>query len=203
MACGAGQAWTRPGKYGDHGNLELVVCDPEDGLRVGWLNNDAVEASGSAAVGCWSGALWFGRGRCYDWAAVAHVDAGPNWIEVLALAAYGDLCRHVWSPADGFVDHGPVARAVVDASRMVSTADGALVAVTLSRDGISIRRSVPGPEYPLLRFTGTAAPGDHPDSRPVRPRPGLGREPRSGPPDGEPLEGPGCTAIQVRDFESL
>lgn len=141
------------GRYGHHGNLELVVCDPEDGLRVGWFNHDGVESFAGASIGCWSGTLRFARGHRYVRAAVTQVDAGPDWLEVLALTDTGDLRRHVWSPAEGFVDHGSVGLEVTDASGAVVTASGDLVVATLMGTRIELLRATPGEDYPRLDVT--------------------------------------------------
>ena len=145
-----GRPGTTQGRYGVAGNLELVAPAIDDGLWVGWFNADRVETFQGAAVRRWSGALRFGGGRRYVSASISQVHAGPDFLEVLATSSVGDLHRLVWTPDDGFVDHGPVARGIRSASRLVETPDGEhLVAVADAR-GVRLLAGRPGGDYPHM-----------------------------------------------------
>jgi hypothetical protein len=148
------------GRYGAAGNLELVVPAVDDGLWVGWFNRDPVESHTGAAVQRWSGALRFARGNGYVSADVTQVDAGPDFLEVVARTTGGTLRRHVWSPGPGFVDHGELAGAVASSSAVVQgPADGSLHVAVAGRDGrVRVLRGSPGRDYPVMRFE-VADPG--------------------------------------------
>lgn len=108
-----------------------------------------------AAVGAWSGALKFASGHQYVSADVTQVDAGPDFLEVVALTTDGTVRRHVWSPGPGFVDHGELAHSAVSCSGVVqSPADGSLhVAVTGHDSRVRVLVSTPASSYPVLTFT--------------------------------------------------
>jgi hypothetical protein len=148
------------GRYGAAGNLELVAPAVDDGLWVGWFNCDRVESRSGAAIQRWSGALRFAHGHRYVSADVTQVDAGPNFLEVVALTTGGTLRRHVWSPGPGFVDHGELASEVGSSSAVVqSPADGSLRVAVAGPDGrVRILHGSPGWVYPAVRFE-VADPG--------------------------------------------
>lgn len=148
------------GRYGAAGNLELVAPAVDDGLWVGWFNCDPVESHSGAAIQRWSGALRFAHGHRYVSADVTQVDAGPNFLEVVALTAGGTLRRHVWSPGPGFVDHGELAGEVGWSSALVqSPVDGSLRVAVAGLDGrVRILHGSPGQAYPAVRFE-VADPG--------------------------------------------
>jgi len=140
------------GRYGVVGNLELVAPATDDGLWVGWFNCDPLESYSQAGVQHWSGAMRFARGHQYVSADVTQVDAGPDYLEVVALTRGGTLRRHVWSPDLGFVDHGELAVAVAACSAVVQNpVDGSLHIATAGLDGrVQVLRGRIGPAYPTL-----------------------------------------------------
>jgi hypothetical protein len=148
------------GRYGAAGNLELVVPAVDDGLWVGWFNRDPVESHAGAALQRWSGALRFARGHRYASADVTQVDAGPDFLEVVARTTGGILRRHVWSPGPGFVDHGELAGAVASCSALVQRpAGGSLHVAVAGLDGrVRVLQGSPGRDYPEMRFE-VADPG--------------------------------------------
>jgi hypothetical protein len=150
----AGRPGLTQGRYGAAGNLELVVPALDDGLWVGWFNHDPVESHAGAAVQRWSGALRFARGHRYVSADVTQVDAGPDFLEVVARTTGATLRRHVWSPGPGFVDHGQLAGAVASCSAVVQNpADGSLHLAVAGLDGrVRVLQGTPGPDYPAMRF---------------------------------------------------
>jgi len=156
----AGRPGLTQGRHGAAGNLELVVPAADDGLWVGWFNRDPVESHAGAAVQRWSGALRFARGHRYVSADVTQVDAGPDFLEVVARTTGGTLRRHVWSPGPGFVDHGELARAVASCSAVIQRpADGSLQLAVAGPDGrVRVLEGSPGRDYPAMRFE-VADPG--------------------------------------------
>jgi hypothetical protein len=143
------------GRYGAAGNLELVIPAVDDGLWVAWFNNDPIESHIGAAVGRWSGVLRFATGHRYVSAKVTQVDSGPDFLEVVALTVDGQLRRHVWSPAAGFVDWGIVQTEVL-ASSSILQGDGSLQLVVVHRDGkVLLLRANPDQNYPFLSFRET------------------------------------------------
>ena len=131
----AGRPGLTQGRYGEAGNLELVVPAVDDGLLVGWFNCDPTDARAGAAVQRWSGTLRFGRGRRYASADITQVDGGPDFLEVVAVTTAGTVRRHVWSPGPGFVDHGDIIGSVATCSGMVQSAvDGSLHVVVTGLD---------------------------------------------------------------------
>lgn len=93
------------GVYGARGNLELVACDPTDGLWVFWFNagldNDP-PATPEVPPGHWSAGLRFAQGARYLDAQILQSALGPDHLEVLALADDGALHSWYWSPGPGF-----------------------------------------------------------------------------------------------------
>jgi len=150
----AGRPGLAQGRYGQRGNLELVVPAVDDGLWVGWFNTDLDETFTGAAVQRWSGALRFAPGHRYVSADVTQVDAGPDHLEVVALTDDGTLRRHVWSPQHGFVDHGALAVAVACCSALVQDpARGDLHVATVGHDGrVRLLWARAGSTYPSLAF---------------------------------------------------
>jgi hypothetical protein len=141
LPASSGRSSVTQGRYGTRGNLELVACDPADGLWVTWFNSDPVEAAGAAAPragalpGHWSRGLPFARGRHYDRVHITQVRRGPDHLEVVARAMDGDVRRWVWTPADGFVDAGVIATATVATSAVVEGAAGMLHLLVVDVDG--------------------------------------------------------------------
>lgn len=178
----AGRPGLAQGRYGAEGNLELVVPAVDDGIWVGWFNLDPHETWSGAAVGAWSGALKFAGGHRYVSADVTQVDAGPDFLEVIALTTHGVVRRHVWSPGPGFVDHGELARSVASCAALVQGADGTLSLDLTRRDGSAlVLTATPTGSYPQLRFDEAAHPEEvspprrpaahpagHPDGHPAR-----------------------------------
>ena len=150
----AGVPGLAQGRYGSAGNLELVAPAVDEGIWVGWFNSDPTERYAGAALGRWSGALRFAAGHSYASARIAQVDPGPDWLEVVALTTDGTLRRHVWSPDDGFVDHGPVTlRAASSSAILPDPADGSLLLAVAGSDGTArLLRAEPGAAYPALDF---------------------------------------------------
>lgn len=148
------------GRYGSVGNLELVAAAADGGLWVGWFNADPTESWSGAAIGRWSGALRFGARRRFLEARIAQVDAGPDWLEAVGRTADGNLRRHVWSPADGFVDHGVLAADVASTSAVVThPGDGSLLLAVAHHDGmVRVLRGEAGPSYPDLLLVEQPAP---------------------------------------------
>jgi len=138
------------GRYGRVGNLELVAPAVDDGLWVGWFNTDPDETYQGAAAGSWSGALRFARGRRYVSATIAQVQAGPDFLEVLATSDAGELRRLVWTPADGFVDHGFLAHGVSGSSGVVESPDGDHLVAVVDANGLQVLKGRPGHRYPAV-----------------------------------------------------
>ena len=140
------------GRYGDHGNLELVACAADDGLWVGWWNADRRETHRGAATGRWSGALHFAAGHRYTSAAVSQVAAGPDFLEVVARATDGELRRHVWAPDTGFVDRGTLATGVRCHSGIHEIDDGSLLLAVAWPDRVEVLQAGRSPDYPAVEF---------------------------------------------------
>lgn len=151
-----GRPGVAQGRYGAHGNLELVSCATDSGMWVGWFNNDSTDKRSGAAIGNWSGALRFGRGDRYLSCTITQVAAGPDFLEVLALTDTGQLRRHVWSPEPGFVDHGVIASGVLAFSRLIESADGRFHAAVADTQGtwmLTTADAAPADAaYPALAF---------------------------------------------------
>ncbi|MEU6844413.1 hypothetical protein ABZ930_21335 [Streptomyces sp. NPDC046716] len=125
------------GRYGVRGNLELVLCDDQDGLWVLWFNGDPQDIApepGGPPPGEWSGALRFAPGHRYDEVGVLQSRHGPHHLELVARC--GDTPHRLrWSPEAAFTTEpsppsGP-ARAVTSAE----TTNGALWTGVLGTDG--------------------------------------------------------------------
>lgn len=101
----AGAVSLAQGVYGARGNLELVACDPSDGLWVFWFNadldTDPLETP-DVPPGSWSAGLAFAAGHRYVDALILQSALGPDHLEVLALAEDGVLESWCWSPGPGF-----------------------------------------------------------------------------------------------------
>lgn len=179
----AGRPGLTQGRYGAAGNLELVVPAADDGLWVAWFNADPTDTRSGAALRSWSGVLKFARGQRYTTADITQVSAGPDYLEALGRTASGVLRRHVWSPEEGFVDHGAIAVDVASASAVVECADGSMVVAVAGADGaVRLLHAEPTATYPLLTFAerpaGSSGPatdvdaawhGDHLDLLTVAP----------------------------------
>lgn len=149
------------GSYGVAGNLELVVPAEDDGLWVGWFNNDPTESFQGAAIGRWSGVLRFASGARYVAAEVTQVEAGPDYIEVVAQTVDGELRRHVWSPDAGFVEQEKLATRIAATSALVVSSavpgDGEFRIALIRTDGQLVEfRGQVGPSYPKVAFTEAA-----------------------------------------------
>ncbi len=148
------------------GNLELVAPAVDDGLWVGWFNLDPEETWSGAAVGAWSAASRFASGHRYVSADVTQVDAGPDFLEVVALTTDGTVRRHVWSPGPGFVDHGELARSVTSCSALAQLSDGSLSLTITGPDGqVRVLAATPDHAYPALTLVETIPAQD---ARPAR-----------------------------------
>lgn len=131
----AGSPGLAQGAYGDVGNLELAVPAADDGIWVFWFNADRVEHHAGAAQGCWSGGLHVFAGHRVEAARITQVQAGPRYLELLALSAQV-LHRLYWTPERGFVDAGPIAPDVAAASPVRELPEQLQIEV-LGTDGIS------------------------------------------------------------------
>jgi hypothetical protein len=138
------------GVYGDVGNLELVAPAADRGFWVFWFNADEIEHRQGAAVGEWSGGLHVDTGGALNAAHISQVAAGPGFLEVLAVATGGALQRLHWTPADGFVDDGALARDVRCTSAMVETRDGALHALAVDAGGRLLHLHATAVGYPQV-----------------------------------------------------
>lgn len=148
----AGRLGFAQGGYGERGNLELVTCDPQDGLWVGWFNTDRAEHRAGAPLGRWSSALRFGQGHRYVAAGILQVEAGPDWIESLGLTDQGELRRLVWSPQDGYVDRGVIAVGVRHVTRLERTPGGEHICVIAEQGTATVLRASPRADYPELEW---------------------------------------------------
>ena len=150
-----GRPGVTQGRYGERGNLELVVPAASGGFWVFWWNADPVDHRSGAVRGRWSGGLHRqlpGRGDGDRVARIAQVRPGPDFLEVLALRA-GAVRRLHWTPQDGFVDDGDVATGCADVSAPVE-AGAALVVLTVGADGGLAQGSAAlGSSYPDLAWT--------------------------------------------------
>lgn len=155
-----GPAAVAQGVYGQRGNLELLVAHAIDGLVVHWFNSDppGSEPVSGVAPGSWSAGLQFAHGTRYRAAQIAQSPLGPDHLEAIALTATGALEHWTWSPGPGFVTHGTLARAVVDAELSVS-ADGALriEVLTVEDERLTLDASPEG--YPMRTWSTSAASG--------------------------------------------
>jgi hypothetical protein len=140
------------GAYGDRGNLELVAPGAAGGLWVFWFNADEVDHHQGAVRGCWSGGLHFFAGRDVTLARITQVSAGPNFLEVVALTASGDLHRLYWTPSDGFVEAGVIVSGARGAAAIVQTADTLGVSVLLADGSLRLLKARLD-DYPSLAWS--------------------------------------------------
>jgi len=129
------------GVYGSRGNLELLACDPHDGLWVFWFNSDLPddgEQSPDVAPGEWSGGLRFARGGAYTAAQILQGTLGPDHLEVLALADSGDLESWWWSPEQAFRRRPERVAAGVAAFEAAHGPDGVVEVVLHTSEGASL-----------------------------------------------------------------
>lgn len=139
----AGRPGLAQSRYGTQGNIELVAPAVDDGLWVGWFNSDADDDRSTTRTRSWSGALRFGRGRRYVSADITQLAVGPNWLEVVGLTDKGELARHVWSPAHGFVEQSILRTGVRDHSVLVVAPDGCHHLAVLDDDGVVVLSGQP------------------------------------------------------------
>jgi hypothetical protein len=139
------------GRYGDAGNLELLVPAACGGVEVLWFNADPVEHRRGATRGCWSGALHVFGEEPVTVARIAQAQAGPHFLEASVVTGGGALHRLYWTPADGFVSGGVLLDEVDTVSRTVELADG-LHVLAARRDGTLVHLSAALPGYPDVRW---------------------------------------------------
>ncbi|BEP14770.1 hypothetical protein acdb102_30810 [Acidothermaceae bacterium B102] len=143
------------GAYGDAGNLELVVPDPDSGFWCFWWNADPVDTRTAAAVGAWSGGLHVAGERLVG-VRVTQVQAGPRFLEVVAVG--GDqLLRWFWTPTDGFVRTGTIATSVLSTSALVEDDEGRLHLLVVRLDGSVTHLSARPEGYPRVTWLGATA----------------------------------------------
>ncbi|RII15620.1 hypothetical protein DSC45_17465 [Streptomyces sp. YIM 130001] len=160
------------GRYGERGNLELVLCDEDDGLWVLWHNTDPEHTRtppGSPPPGEWSGGLHFAGGHRYDDVRVLQSRNGPDHLEVLAHSG-GTAKRLRWSPDAAFTAEEPPPGSPALGLSLAETTDGALWTVLSPAPGDRPRLHQADPAaYPRLTWTAgdTCAPAAA-DGRDVR-----------------------------------
>ncbi|NEA41851.1 hypothetical protein [Streptomyces sp. SID11385] len=171
------------GRYGLRGNLELLLCDEEDGLWVLWFNNDPEDTApeaGGPPPGSWSGALRFGTGRRYDDVQVVQSAHGPHHLEVLARSG-ARTHRLRWNPETAFTTEEPPPTGSVRAASLTEDPDGTLWTAVLGEDGSPRLFRADAGAYPRLTWEPTPLPPRSPDAPgavlllplPHAPRPGL------------------------------
>ncbi|MEU6765086.1 hypothetical protein ABZ916_21445 [Streptomyces sp. NPDC046853] len=142
------------GRYGLRGNLELVLCDDQDGLWVLWFNSDPQDTSpepGGPPPGEWSGALRFATGRRYDEVGVLQSRHGPHHLELLARS--GDTTHRLrWSPEQAFTAEHPPPGAPARAIGTTETANGTLWTGVLAKDGRPRLLRADASAYPRLTW---------------------------------------------------
>lgn len=147
------------GRYGVRGNLELVLCDEQDGLWVLWFNTDPPGTSpepGGPPPGAWSGALRFATGRRYDEVGVLQSRHGPHHLELLARA--GDTPHRLrWSPEAAFTTEQPPPAAPTRTVAQTETADGTLWTGVLGADGAPRLLRADTTSYPHLTWSDATA----------------------------------------------
>lgn len=153
----AGSPGLTQGAYGDAGNLELVAPAADGGFWVFWFNADPVEHRAGAAMRAWSGGLHvFGEHRVTA-ARIAQMQAGPRFLEALAVTD-GELHRLHWTPSDGFVADGPVARSIATMSATVELGDE-LHVLGVQRNGTLVHLRGDACGYPEVQWRSSAVLG--------------------------------------------
>ncbi|MEV8313519.1 hypothetical protein AB0Q95_05035 [Streptomyces sp. NPDC059900] len=125
------------GCYGLRGNLELVLCDEQDGLWVLWFNSDPQDTApepGGPPPGEWSGALRFATGRRYDEVGVLQSRHGPHHLELLTRSS-DSAYRLRWSPEQAFTAEQPPPSTPARAVGTAETENGTLWTGILTEDG--------------------------------------------------------------------
>lgn len=140
------------GRYGERGNLELLVPAADGGCWVFWWNADGIERRAGAALGCWSGGLHVLGDERFTQARISQVSLGPDFLEAAALTAAGALTRWHWTPAHGFVCDGVVLDGVVATSAIVE-ADAALHLLVVTTAGGLVHLVAPVDGYPDVQWT--------------------------------------------------
>ncbi|WP_306317007.1 MULTISPECIES: hypothetical protein [unclassified Streptomyces] len=150
------------GRYGVRGNLELVLCDEDDGLWVLWFNSDPQDtapAPGGPPPGEWSGALRFATGRRYDDVGVLQSRHGPHHLELTARC--GDSSHRLrWSPEAAFTTEPPPPGGPARAVTATETANGTLWTGFLGTDGEPRLLRADTSAYPHLTWS-DATPAHH------------------------------------------
>ncbi|EGJ73050.1 hypothetical protein STTU_0261 [Streptomyces sp. Tu6071] len=142
------------GRYGLRGNLELLLCDEEDGLWVLWFNNDPEHNApepGGPPPGEWSGALRFGTGRRYDGVQVVQSAHGPHHLEVLATSG-ARTHRLRWNPETAFTTEEPPPAGRVRSASLTENPDGTLWTAVLAEDGSPRLFRADAGAYPRLAW---------------------------------------------------
>ncbi|MFI7386224.1 hypothetical protein [Streptomyces sp. NPDC049813] len=182
------------GRYGLRGNLELVLCDAQDGLWVLWFNNDppgTAPEPGGPPPGEWSGALRFATGRRYDEVTVVQSRHGPHHLELLARS--GDAAHRLrWSPESAFTAEPPPPCGPARSVTVAETGDGTLWTASLTPDGALRTLRADASAYPRLTWT---------DATPSHPPPADTRWTRTALVDGDEAAGsrPGTVLVGDRD----
>ncbi|MEW2165663.1 hypothetical protein AB0912_22100 [Streptomyces sp. NPDC007084] len=148
------------GRYGVRGNLELLLCDEDDGLWVLWFNSDPEDTEpepGGPPPGEWSGALRFGTGRRYDGVHVVQSLHGPHHLEVLAHAASSPH-RLRWSPEAAFTTEDAPPTGAVSSATIAETSDGTLWLAAVTEDGALKLLRADAAAYPRLSWSEATPP---------------------------------------------
>jgi hypothetical protein len=154
----AGRPGVAQGGYGERGNLELVVPDPEDGFWVLWWNADLVDARSGARPGCWSGGLHVPTGLRHTSAAITQLRRGPKFLDAV-LAGPAGLHRTTWSPDGGFAPASLVAAGpVVSSCAVVEPPLGHALHVLVSTADDVRHLQAPADRYPELAWSSSALP---------------------------------------------
>ncbi|MFB8419662.1 hypothetical protein ACFC63_29570 [Streptomyces albidoflavus] len=157
------------GRYGARGNLELVLCDEDEGLWVLWHNTDPESTptpDGAPPPGEWSGGLHFAAGRRYDEVRVLQSRNGPDHLEL--LAGSGRTAHRLrWSPEAAFTAEASPEGRPLPCVALAETDDGALWTVLSPASGTGpaeLYRADPA-RHPELDWS-PAGPLDAPDGPP-------------------------------------
>ncbi|MFJ4439242.1 hypothetical protein [Streptomyces sp. NPDC088923] len=165
------------GRYGLRGNLELLLCDEEDGLWVLWFNNDPEDTApeaGGPPPGAWSGALRFGTGRRYDEVQVVQSAHGPHHLEVLARSG-AHTHRLRWNPETAFTTEEPPPTGRVRAASLTENPDATLWTAVLADDGSPRLFRADTGAYPRLTWEQTPLPPLRPGAVLLLPLPHAAR----------------------------